>query len=340
VHVAVMGLNDGVVQLAERDGRWNLGEVSPIGHVESMAVDPANPNRIYAGAAEDGLWRSDDGGATWERVGAGITRPVVATVAVSGSRAGSDGNVVYVGTQLSAVYRSEDGGRTFEELRSFQDIPSRPIWATPPAPDTHHVCSLVADPPGGEGVILVGLEQAGVVRSSDGGETWDDLRPLADEDPHSMLVHPDAPGRVYIAGGVSYCESSDCGDSWNRQVDGFEVTYFDRMAIDPGDPDTIVISAAHEPFTGHGVFPSSQTWSTVYRRTNGSGWSEVTEGLPSREGTAMGFLAANAAEAGVFYYATLPGELYRSTDGGGSWRREDADAIGAHRVTGLVCTEI
>lgn len=338
MHVVVMGLNDGAVRLSERDGRWHAEEVAPIGHVESIVMDPRVAGRVYACAGEEGFWRSDDAGGTWERVGAGIKHPVATTVAVSGTKAGSDGSDVYVGTQLSALYRSNDGGRSFDELEAFQGIPSRSRWATPPAPDTHHVCSIVADPPGSEGVLLVGLELAGVVRSSDGGQTWEDVVAVADPDPHTMVSHPGAEGRIYLAGGVSYCESEDYGATWRRVVDGFDVCYFDKMVVDPGDPANMVISAGREPFTGHGVFPSAGTWSTLYRRSNGGGWSEITDGLPPSDGTAMGFLGTNAAQPGVFYYATLPGELYCSHDGGAMWERQQIDQIGGfHQVTGLAC---
>jgi photosystem II stability/assembly factor-like uncharacterized protein len=340
MHVVVMGLNDGVMRLEQTDDRWLAGDFTPVGSVESMAVDSTVDGRVYAGAGEEGLWRSDDGGRSWEKVGAGIDRPVVTTVAVSSMQSGSDGAVVYVGTQLSALFRSLDGGRTFEELKSFQDIPSRPNWATPPAPDTHHVCSIVADPPGGDGILLIGLELAGVVRSTDGGETWDDVVAVADPDPHSLAVHPGAEGRIYLAGGVSYCESNDFGANWERAVDGFEVCYFDKMAVDPDDPSNVVISAGREPFTGHGVFPSAGIWSTLYRRSEGTDWGEVTDGLPPSDGTAMGFLATNPIEGGTFYYATLPGELYRSEDGGSSWARAEHESIGAHQVTALACAEV
>jgi hypothetical protein len=52
---------------------------------------------------------------------------------------------------------------------------------------------------------------------------------------------------------------------------------------------------------------------------DGGDWHEVTEGLPNRDGTAMGTLTTNEAEPGVFYYFTVPGEVYRSEDGGQAW---------------------
>jgi hypothetical protein len=328
-----MGLADGVARVARSNGRWSAERVLEAGTVSSLVVDPRRPGRAYVAAGESGLWRTSDAGASWEHVGTGIAHPVVCTVALSCSEHTADGSVVYVGTQMAALYRSEDGGATFRELDSFQAIPARSEWATPPAPDTHHVCSIVADPVGDEGVLLAGIELGGVVRSSDGGRTWDDAaHPIADLDPHHMVTHPGAPKRVYLAGGVSYCETADSGVNWERPVDGLEVCYFDQIAVDPGDPDTIVISAGRDPFSGHGAFGAVAPWSTLYRRTSGSDWVEITEGLPSREGTTMGILSTNDAEPGVFYYATNTAELYRSGDGGTTWEHQDVAWTGGAPV--------
>lgn len=321
MNVVLLGLKDGLARLVPSNGHWTAERVLTAGPVESVVTDPRRPGRAYACAGVNGLWRTDDAGATWAQVGEGITRPALWTVAVSQSEHASDGSVVYVGTQLSAIFRSEDGGRTFRELPSFRSIPSRADWAFPPEPDTHHVVSIVADPDRA-GVLLVGIELGGVVRSTDGGETWQDADPIADPDPHTMVAHPAAPGRVYLSGGVSYCESTDSGESWTRMVDGLDVQYFDRMAVDPGNPGTMVISAGHDPITGHGAVPGVQAWSTLYRRVDDSAWTEVTDGLPPREGTAMGYLGVDHAQPGGFYYATEPGGLYRSTDGGASWEAQ------------------
>ena len=237
------------------------------------------------------------------------------------SRSDRSGGVgaVYAGTEPSALYRSEDGGETFEELSSLQDVPSRSEWSFPPAPDTDHVRSIALDQRD-PSVVLVGIELGGVMHSTDRGQTWME-RHGADPDPHTLLTHPKAPGRVYEGGGAFYAESSNGGVTWERRLEGIpdHVRYFFSMEVDPGDPDTIVLSAARDPFTGHGVFPGAPVWSTLYRRAGGEPWHEVTDGLPPADGTAMGTLATSPTEPGLFFYVTMPGSVFRSRDGGQTW---------------------
>ncbi len=60
--------------------------------------------------------------------------------------------------------------------------------------------------------------------------------------------------------------------------------------------------------------------SAIYRRTDGSSWHQVQEGLPASQGMLASVLAANAAEPGVFYAANNQG-LYRSPNAGQRWER-------------------
>ena len=314
-----VGLEQGLVQAPLNGGasfHWSFRGAP----VQSIAVDPLVPNRVYAATLGEGLWRTDDAGETWERAGKGIASPCTWVVAVSRCDRASDAGAVYVGTELSALYRSTDAGASFEELPALAEHPSRREWSFPPAPDTHHLHSIALDVTDPE-IVLCGIELGGVLRSTDRGKSFEQTD--ADPDPHTLRTHPFAPARMYEGGGTSFVESRDHGATWERLLDGIpdEIRYFFSFEVDPGDPDTMVISAAKDPFSGHAVpLPGFDPWSTLYRRTAGAAWQEVTDGLPAREGTAMGTLVTSPALPGVFSYVTVPGALFRSGDGGASWR--------------------
>jgi hypothetical protein len=315
-----IGYGDGLVRAGVNGavgGQWAIRGVP----VAQVAVDPQEPDRVYAATLGEGLQRSDDGGRTFERVRA-IENPLVWSVTVSASdRYGALGTV-YAGTQMAALYKSTDGGDSFAELRSVQDIPSKPEWSFPPAPDTHHVHQItldITDP----GIVVFGVELGGVYHSTDAGETWE--RTTADPDPHTLRTHPSARGRMYEGGGAAYYASRDGGATWRRNLDGIpdEVRYFYSLAVDSGDPENVLLSGARDPFSGHAVIPGIPVWSSLYR-LEGDAWREVVDGLPPSDGTAMGTLAAGAP--GVFYYVTEPGDLYRSDDGGRSFALVDVSA--------------
>lgn len=318
----LLGTPDGVVRVEVDGDAASAGVVLDAPGVTALAVDPHNGELAYAATRFGGFHRSSDRGRTWSGAGEGLDRPFMTSMTVSRSQRSGDIGAVYVGSGPSALYRSEDAGATFAELPALQDVPSRPEWSFPPTPDTHHVWSLETDPTD-PGRIYVGIELGGIIRSEDGGETFLDSVRGQDMDPHQIRTHPQAPGRVYEGGGASYCESRDHGATWIRDVEAIpeEIRYFYSLAVDPGDPDTILFSAARDPFTGHTAVPGVTAWSTVYRKTASRDWHEVTpdHGLPVREGTRMGWLETDQTTAGQLFYTTIPGEIYRSTDGGDSW---------------------
>lgn len=320
----LLGTADGVVQMGiDGDSGRAVGVLDAAG-VTALAVDPHNGELAYATTSSDGLHSSTDCGRSWSRGGDGIDRPTLTCVAVSRSHRTGDTGAVYVGTELSALYRSEDGGATFAELPALQDVPSRPTWSFPPKPHTHHVVSLETDPTD-PARIYVGIELGGIIRSEDGGETFLDSVPHQDLDPHQIRTHPKAPGRVYEGGGSSYCESRDHGASWKRDIDAIpeEIRYFFTLAVDPGDPDTIVFTAARDPFTGGAAVPGVTAWSTIYRRTAGRDWHELTteHGLPPQDGTRIGWLSTDMTTPGELFYTTTPAAVYRSRDGGDHWEQ-------------------
>lgn len=317
--IVLLGDPDGLVRVRVAD-RAAVGErVLDAGPVSTVSIDPLRPELIYATTRGAGFWRSGDGGVTWERGGEGIGLPLMSASTVSRTDRADERGAVYVGTVYSSLYRSTDGGVSFEELAGFQAIPSRPEWSFPPAPDRHHVQSLATDIEDPDR-LFVGIEVGGVMRSNDRGATWEDHNDDVDADPHVLLTHPDAPGRVYVGGGGAYCQTLDGGETWQRELDGFEddIRYFYALAVDPGDPETVLLVSGRDHITGHALIPGRPAWSTLYRRSP-EGWHEVSDGLPEREGNEMGHLATDGQTPGLFFYVTVNGRLFRSTDAGRTW---------------------
>lgn len=320
----LLGLSDGIGSVRTGTGEAAVERVLDFGPVTAIAADPLRPERLYASTRGAGFWRSGDGGARWERGGEGIDREQMTLVAVSRSDRPDDLGAVYVGTELTALYRSVDGGGSFAELTGLQGVPSRPKWSFPPRPDTNHLQSFAADTED-PALLFVGIEVGGVMRSEDRGDSWADHNPEVDGDPHTLLTHPDAPGRVYVGGGASYCQSLDHGKTWTREYGDFpdEVRYFYATVVDPGDPERVLMVSGRDHISGHGLIPGVEPWSTLYRRSAGGHWEELRDGLPPRAGTDMGWLAVDGVTPGLFFYSTVDGDLYSSEDSGDTWRQLD-----------------
>src|SRR5438105_4637009 len=203
---------DGIARLDEKGEAWTVETIPPGGGAQCLAVDHDDPDTVYAGLREGGVRRTSDAGRSW--VDCALPEPGVFSLAVSAA----DGTV-YAGTEPSRLFCSDDGGETWRELTALLELPSRPTWSFPPRPWTSHV-RWIAPSPHDADLLLVGIELGGLMRSTDGGETWDDHRPGAQPDVHSLAWHPHAHGRAYEAGGGGSAWSDDGGDSWHRADDG------------------------------------------------------------------------------------------------------------------------
>lgn len=341
---------------SQENGRWKVSHHLQGMQLMCLAGDPLNPERLYCGTFARGLWRSVDAGSSWHPVGDSshsrrtpstdsIAYPNVMAVAVSSTESSDGYGVVYAGTEPSALFRSEDGGETWRELKALKELPSAPTWSFPPRPYTSHVRCIALDP-SAEGRLYVAVEAGALVRSMDGGETWEDRKPSAPIDSHTLAMHTLAPGRIYSAAGdgfldvgTGYAESLDSGESWSRPDEGLHHHYLWGAAIDPADPNTIVVSAAASPQRAHNPHNAE---SRIYRREGDGPWLEVNKGLPESEGTIAAVLASNTAEPHVFYALTNKG-LYHSSDAGLSWQKLELSwheqYLGQHQQALLVVEE-
>jgi photosystem II stability/assembly factor-like uncharacterized protein len=316
--VSLVVATRGALLIARRGTNWTLEERLRTQSPECIAVDSHHPDRLYCGTSGAGLWRSGDGGRMWEPVGPGIDAPDITAVAVSRADRAHRLGVLYAGTEPSAVYRSDDGGDTWVELAGLRALPSAPTWSFPPRPSTHHVRWIEADLNVADRVF-VAIEAGALVRTFDGGRTWTDRVRGGPYDTHTAATHRLAPGRVYSAAGDGYFESADAGDSWASPEDGLKHLYLVGVAVDPGDPDTVVVSATSGPGS---AYRARGAEAYVYRRTRGSRWEPGMAGLPDARGTTASRFATHADEPGVIYAANNRG-LFRSDDAGRTWKALD-----------------
>lgn len=279
-----------------------------------LAVDPRDPDRVYAGTFDHGVRVSDDGGATWREPEAGPADERVLALAVS--RAAP---VAYAGTEPSNLYRTDDGGRTWELVPALRELPSEPQWSYPGRPWTHHVRTIALHPTDAA-TLLVGVELGGVMRSTDGGATWADHNPHAPRDAHQLATHPLVPDRVYEAAGDGVARSEDAGATWTHVEAGLDRGYAWATAVDRDDPDLWYVSVSTGPFAAHGKGDGE---ARVMRARNGSwfpagGWGDTPElrrmpyalaTLPDRPGAVVAGLRGGA--------------LLVSEDAGETWTRLD-----------------
>ncbi|HZT60214.1 MAG TPA: hypothetical protein VFA21_16520 [Pyrinomonadaceae bacterium] len=269
-NVFYIGVNNGGVWRTDDYGRtWvSLFDDQPTGSVGAIAVAPSAPDTIYVGSGEglqrpdlsvgDGIYKSTDGGKTWEhlglrdgqQIGAIIVDPKNADrlfVAVLGHPYGPNAE--------RGVFRSTDGGRTFEKVLYKDENTGAIALAFDPKNSKTVYATLWA---ARQGPWENGSWQgpgSGLFKSTDGGTTWKQLTrglptieqglgrigiAVAPSDAKRMYACVDAPqlGGIY--------RSDDAGDSWQRVNDEVRVwgrgSDFAEVRVDPRNPD-IVYSA-------------------------------------------------------------------------------------------------
>lgn len=284
---------------------------------QCLAVDPADPDRVYVGTFDNGLCASADGGRSWQDDGRGLSDRRVMSVAVSRSDQVGGVSVVYAGTEPSNLYRSGDGGRSWELLPALRDLPSEPRWSFPPRPWTHHVSTIAlhsTDP----AWLAVGIELGGVMRSCDGGATWLDHNPQAHSDAHQLLTHPLAPDRVYEAAGQGIARSEDRGDRWVRFEQRLDRRYAWTQAIDSADPDLWYVAVSRSPSAAHGRDDGqSHLW-----RSRGDGWVAVDHWGDSPELRRMPYaLTPLPEQPNRLLVGLRGGTLLLTDDAGDNWSR-------------------
>jgi photosystem II stability/assembly factor-like uncharacterized protein len=296
-----------IARLEENGNAWTV-EQSLLGSgAQCLAADPLDPDTVYAGLREGGVRRTADAGRSW--VDCPLPERAVFSLAVSAA----DGTV-YAGTEPSRLFCSEDRGDTWRELEALLGLPSRPTWSFPPRPWTSHV-RWIAPSPHEADLVLVGIELGGLMRSTDGGESWQDHRPGAQRDVHSLAWHPHAPGRAYEAGGGGAAFSEDGGESWQPADEGRDRHYTWSVTVDPEDPECWYVSASTGPFAAHG---RRDAQARIYRRRDGEPWVPLAGGLPEPlEAMPYALLATDDR----LFAGLADGQLWQSFDQGDTWAR-------------------
>jgi photosystem II stability/assembly factor-like uncharacterized protein len=227
--------------------------------------------------------------------------------------------IVYAGTEPSAVFRSDNGGDLWMDLAGLRALPSADTWSFPPRPHTHHVRWIEADVSVADRVF-VAIEAGALVRTVDGGRTWRDRVRGGPYDTHTAATHRLAPGRIYSAAGDGYFESTDAGDSWRSPEQGLKHRYLVSIAVDPAEPDTVIVSGTDGPGS---AYSPRRAEAYIYRKSGSAErWEQAMSGLPEARGTTASRFAAHAGEPGVIYAANNRG-VFRSDDAGRSWKALD-----------------
>lgn len=261
-------------------------------------VQPTPHGVVYAGVEPAGLFKSADGGATWQHV-AGLTnhpsRPdwgpgngglCLHSIVVHPT----DPKRLWVGTSAAGAFMTEDGGETWVPgNRNVRDF-TRPMEADEVNGCVHKLRGAFGAERAPAGLNMNGRDwlyqqnHFGVYRSADAGKSWEEISEgLPSDFGFGLVVHPhdtktiyvvplDDGGRFVPQGKAAVWRSPDSGATWTRQDRGLpqEGAFFgvlrDGMASDTLDPA--------------GVYFGTNTGEVWASRDEGDSWALVAGYLP------------------------------------------------------------
>jgi photosystem II stability/assembly factor-like uncharacterized protein len=269
--------------------------------VFGLSLHPKQPRTVFAGA-DDGVYRSEDGGQSFERLDSPMNAMDVWKIAFDPT----DAQVVFAGTRPAALFRSDDGGRHWEKL---------PAEMADECPNVRvpRVTALTVDP-SDHRIVWAGVEVDGVRRSLDGGASWTRVKGgLDDPDIHDMTVVVNGGKTVLTTTPREIFASTDAGESWQGCGVGrhFRLPYCRSLALKPGDPKTMFVA------TGDGAVGT--TGAIQRSKDGGQSWQMLP--LPVEPNSPIWAFATNPANPDRIVACSHYGELYASENGGDAWAK-------------------
>jgi photosystem II stability/assembly factor-like uncharacterized protein len=235
----------------------------------NLVIDPTNPQVVYAGTMENGVYKSTDGGINWVLASKGIPdNNTVNTLVIDPTNP----QVVYAGTMENGVYKSTDGGINW--VLASKGLPARTQILTLSMDSTN------------SNVIYTGTD-SGILKTIDNGKNWTSISTAV---PYvsALVIDPKNPQAIYA--GTWYnglLKSTDGGRNWISVLT--EIPCIPALAIDPIDSQVIYAGTMEN---------------SVYRSTDGGiNWVLASAGLP--DNSTVHVLVIDSTNPQVVYAGTF-----------------------------------
>ncbi len=254
--VLTAGTLEGVYRSTDSGEKWV--RISPAGHaeikdIESIAVDPKNPNVVYAGTWHL-AWKTDDGGVTWHHITKGMIEDSDVFSIIIDS---TNPEVVYA-SACSGIYSSDNGGETFRKVQGM--------------PFSARRTRVLKQDPHNSKIVYAGTTE-GLWKTTDAGKTWKRTG-NPETVVNDVLIDPRNSKMVLLATDRSgVIASDDAAQTFRPSNHGYAHRYVTAILADKNDPDTIFVGVVND-----------REWGGVFSyRNGGKRWEQSSIGLGGRD---------------------------------------------------------
>jgi photosystem II stability/assembly factor-like uncharacterized protein len=283
----------------------NLGEMFGK-HVNALLF---HPDLGWLAASEEGVFRTGDGGVTWEDFSDGLGTTQVRTLAVDAN------GKLYAGTAGYELYYRRPEDSEWAQFRAFSNFGTFwPIWNDRPL----YQYSTLLFHPTDANTVYFGTFPAGIFKSLDGGGTWSESNVgWLNDGVFSLVFKPGNPNTIYAGTYNGVSRSLDAGLHWERWDGGWPgQQWVFSIAFDPLDP--LVMYACSKNGENEGTGRPGFHGVVMKSLDGGENWFEITTGLD--KDNEFYKIIVDKLDHDTLYLATQFDGVFISYDGGAHWQ--------------------
>ncbi|MDD2252061.1 MAG: hypothetical protein PHQ10_03750 [Dehalococcoidales bacterium] len=276
---------------------------------DQLVVDPVDSDTVYAGTWLAGTWKTNDAGASWEKLdGAPLS---VISICVDKH----DNDTVYLGDRSSpTVWKSTDGGNIWKVVGDFRSDGALLVMRVVSDGDTVYAATFHPN-----------LRMGRLYKSTNGGESWDDITNGLGKGVLDIAIDPQNPDTLYVMTNINFAyKSINGGDSW-EQIDSFPDAGPYDIEVNPENTSEVfaAVRGGSLPswFTRiSGDFPAGIVFKDgagVYKsEDSGKTWNHLIKTTGSCRAVRL-----HPHDPNVIFTVDIFDGLLITTDGGLSWRK-------------------